>query len=94
MNIVLRLVQLLVLLFVIRMIVSSFLARTRGGQARPKPRRQAEQLRGTLVRDPQCGTFVPSDGAITSGRGANVEHFCSATCRDAWLVSHASRSAS
>lgn len=35
-----------------------------------------------LVRDPVCGAFVVPSRAITSGRGADLQYFCSERCRD------------
>lgn len=39
-----------------------------------------------LVRDPVCGTYVVPSRAITSGRGASLQHFCSARCRDQYAA--------
>jgi YHS domain-containing protein len=81
------LVILLLLRFVLRLLASTF-----ASPAAPPRRRAgggaAERAGGRLVRDPQCGTYVPQDRALTLGSGAGVQYFCSATCRDAWVRAH------
>jgi len=39
-----------------------------------------------MVRDPQCGTFVPRGDAITKTVGGNTHYFCSKQCRDDYLA--------
>jgi YHS domain-containing protein len=42
---------------------------------------ERERLMGRdMVRDPQCGTYVPKDRAVTRRIGGRVEHFCSESC--------------
>ncbi|OYV97325.1 MAG: hypothetical protein B7X11_06520, partial [Acidobacteria bacterium 37-65-4] len=50
---------------------------------------QPERVGGQLVRDPQCGTYVPESSAITVTREGETLHFCSDTCRDAYAAAHA-----
>ena len=52
----------------------------RGGRA---PRQDVKQG-GELVRDPNCGTFVPKARAIAVSAGHETLYFCSVTCRDAY----------
>jgi len=84
--IVLRvLVILLILRFVLRLIASV----RAGYHSAPRPRRpMAERTGGTLVRDPNCGTYIPEARAVTVGTGRDALHFCSATCRDAYAAAH------
>jgi hypothetical protein len=85
--------RLLVLLLIVRLIVrgvSSVIARRTGSPA-GRPGRSPERLGGHLVRDPQCGTYIPESRAIVVGRGQDAQHFCSPTCRDSWLASHGAR---
>jgi hypothetical protein len=91
MNLVVRVVQFLFVLFLIRMVV--VMVRTQLIRAAQKPRapRPIERAGGSLVRDPHCGTYVPAGSAITSGRGPDAVHFCSTTCRDAWLIEQGGR---
>ena len=83
------LVRLLVLILVIRFLMRSVTALTSGRRAASRPARVPERLGGTLVRDPHCGTYVPKANALAVGSGADVQHFCSAACRDAWLSADA-----
>jgi hypothetical protein len=46
----------------------------------------AERAGGTLVRDPQCGTYVAESSAIVVGSGADRVSFCSTDCRDRYLA--------
>lgn len=57
-----------------------------GGRATRVPERQG----GTLVRDPQCGTYIPRSGALQLGTGAGAQFFCSDGCRTAWTATHPS----
>lgn len=61
------------------------------------PRPSADAASGVasrqLERDPQCGTFVSPQVAVTAECDGKVIHFCSAACRDAYLQPRAARSA-
>jgi YHS domain-containing protein len=84
------LLRVLIILLIVRYIVAFF---TRRGPARvPRPgptTRQPERTGGTLVRDPQCGTYVAQASAVALSRGGSTMYFCSKTCRDAWLSEQA-----
>ena len=54
----------------------------------PAPRKPAERLGGALVRDPQCGTYIPVSNAIRVGTGEATQYFCSDGCRAAWAAAH------
>jgi hypothetical protein len=41
------------------------------------------------VRDRVCNTFVARERALTATIDGEVEHFCSAACRDLALSGHA-----
>lgn len=75
-------IRILVILMILRMLVRTFAPR------RPAPARQAnrrtpaERPGGNLVRDPQCGTYIPEARAITVGRGREALHFCSRECQE------------
>jgi uncharacterized protein len=90
MNLLERILQLLVILFVVRLIANALF----GGRARQTrqapPAAPAERVGGTLVRDPQCGTYLPQTRAIRVGSGSDAQYFCSATCRDAYRAAHTS----
>jgi len=72
------------------LVVARFVLRLLFGQkGRPGagPRR-VERPGGTLVRDPNCGTYIPRDRALTARSGSATLYFCSAACRDAHLGEH------
>jgi uncharacterized protein len=79
--------RILLVLLMVRFVLRLFRARPAiprsGRSARPQ-----ERIGGTLVRDPQCGTYVPRENALSIGRGDSTRYFCSAACRDAWAAAH------
>jgi uncharacterized protein len=79
-------VRIVVVLLLIR-IVLRFLSRAAGAgrtAAGSAPRKKAERIGGALVRDPQCGTYVTRERAVTLGTGDATQFFCSTQCRDAF----------
>ena len=85
--IVLWAIRILVLMLVVRYVLQAVFGRSRAPVRRPSSG-PLERAGGTLVRCSQCGTYVPEPSAITTRRGALVEHFCSAACRDKWMEAH------
>ena len=85
MRILFWIVRILLILIVIRLVLralSGFMRASRsGGPARP-PGRMRERAGGELVRDPNCGTFIPRNTAIAVGSGGDAQYFCSERCRD------------
>ena len=86
------LIELAVVMFVFRVLPRLIFGQRTAQSAprRPKAANTAsrERVGGALVRDPQCGTFVPESRSVTLGSGAKALHFCSTTCRDAWVAAH------
>ena len=39
-----------------------------------------------MVRDPQCGVYVPKSSAVSGGRAGRNLYFCSAECRKKYLT--------
>ncbi|HUR19595.1 MAG TPA: hypothetical protein VMZ90_02220 [Vicinamibacterales bacterium] len=82
-------VRILVILFVMRMLLR-FVGGVMTGYSAPgpsgKPNQPATREGGHLVRDPNCGTYVPVGRALRAGSGDNAEYFCSETCRNAWAA--------
>jgi uncharacterized protein len=73
----------LVLFFIVRTILRLVTGSRPVRQSRtaaPTPERSG----GTLVRDPQCGTYIPESRAIRVGSGDRTRYFCSTDCRDAY----------
>lgn len=82
------LLRVLIILLILRYIVAFFTPRRPAPAPRRAPQRPIERTGGTLVRDPQGGTYVPESGALALTRGSETMHFCSTTCRDAWALAH------
>ena len=87
MGILLWILRILVVIVVARLVLQHFFGR-RPVPLERRPQRPAVRAGGTLVRDPQCGTYIPESKALTIGKGANTLHFCSATCREKWMGAH------
>ena len=79
--VLLWIVRILVVLYVLRLLLHAITG------ARTSERRQA-RIGGSLVRDPQCGTYLPPARALTLSSRGQVLYFCSDRCRDAWTSSH------
>ena len=90
--------RILLILLIIRMVVGFFSGGTRkaapdaagstgsrGGRGDRGGR--SEKAVATLVRDPQCGTYVAETSAIAASHGGATLHFCSERCRDEYLAS-------
>jgi hypothetical protein len=86
-------VRVLFVIFVIRLAMRAFggVRRTSGRWSPPgagsAPR---ERVGGNLVRDPQCGTYVPISRAVRLGTGEHAQYFCSASCRDLYAAGQSS----
>jgi YHS domain-containing protein len=95
MGILVWIFRVLVILFLLRVVLNFFFGRRPattpggrrgpfrgpGGAAGPGPSKEG----GELVRDPQCGTYVPKARAIAARVGNGTSYFCSTNCRDAYL---------
>ena len=90
--ILLWILRVLVVLFVLRLLLRAIFPRGIAAPGAPGgPRRtRTERIGGELVRDPQCGTYIPKDRAVVSGSGAKALFFCSTTCRDQYVGRKAS----
>jgi YHS domain-containing protein len=54
--------------------------------SQPKPPTQSPEGKGEkMVKDPQCGTYIPQSEALTGTLGGKTHHFCSPECRDKFL---------
>ena len=74
------LIFLLLLRIVLRLIFGSLGGGS--GKTRPGPVRSTERAGGALVRDPNCGTYIPKTSAVVLGSGADAKYFCSDKCRN------------
>jgi YHS domain-containing protein len=84
--------RILVVLFVLRLILNFFSPKTRPtSPPRTGGRNTAvERAGGQLVRDPQCGTYVPLSTSVHLVSGPNTLYFCSVACRDAYRKAQSS----
>jgi uncharacterized protein len=86
--VILWIVRLLIVLFLIRMVLRAF-GVWQGPAVRHRQRvREVERAGGTLVQDPQCGTYLPKSRALAIGAGGDAKYFCSQACRDAYAAAH------
>lgn len=87
MLLVIWILRVLAVLMLVRFVMRLLGARpaTRGHRSATRP---PERLGGTLVRDPQCGTFIPREHAPSIGQGDQAVYFCSTACRDLWAEAH------
>ena len=81
-----RLLQLLAALLVLRLLLRFVAAFWRGlTSPDPKPVRGGAEATD-LVRDRVCNTFLPREAALKEQIGGREEHFCSTACRDRALA--------
>jgi YHS domain-containing protein len=77
-----------VLTWIVRTVLGSFRASSQQAQRGPEPRRdQVMASGGELQKDPVCGTFVPVSSKWTRVVSGETVYFCSADCRERFLVS-------
>jgi len=93
--ILLWILRVLVVLFVLRLLLRAIFPRGIAAPGAPGgPRRtRTERIGGELVRDPQCGTYVPKARAVIAGTGSKALYFCSTTCRDKYFSAEAAAKA-
>ena len=73
------------ILLLLRFVFRSLFGAGRSAAAAPGPARGSgprERSLGELVRDPNCGTYVPKASAIAVQAGGETRYFCSTKCRD------------
>jgi YHS domain-containing protein len=81
-------IRLLVILVLIRLVMRAIAGATRVQRQRgpARPPRPIERAGGALVRDPQCGTYIPQASATSLRAGGETNFFCSVACRDTWAA--------
>jgi uncharacterized protein len=89
-RILLWIVRAVAILLLIRMILHGLFGarrsaqRTQSGHGPGGRTRAQERIGGELVRDPNCGTYIPKARALVVGSGDAAQYFCSTECRDAY----------
>ena len=84
MSVLLLILRVIVVLLIVRFILRFIGSIRQGMQPSTRSRSAPERAGGTLVRDPNCGTYLPESRALAVG----TLHFCSAACRDAYVAAH------
>ena len=87
------LLRFIILAIIVNMVIRLFMAKRRASPSMPgggRGPRVPERQGGTLVRDPQCGTYIPRSNALQLGNGDSAHYFCSDGCRTAWTAAHPS----
>lgn len=80
-------VRVIAVLFLIRLVLRFFAgANRRPAAPRTSSRTPATREGGHLVRDPNCGTYLPVARALRVGSASDPLYFCSDTCREAWAA--------
>jgi len=75
----LRLILFALVAYVAFLFVRIFLNLKRA--VRPTGAQAPRQVRGEMVKDEVCGTYVPRDEAVIEVRGGVEHYFCSEECR-------------
>ena len=73
-----RFVLFLFLAYVAFLFVRIYLGLKRAGQ---RPRQASRQVRGEMVKDEVCNTYIPREEALTEVRDGVERYFCSEECR-------------
>jgi uncharacterized protein len=81
-------VRILLILLVLRFVLRLLFPQRRAARSAGRTEQSPERLGGELVRDPQCGTYVPKSRALAIGASGGTIYFCSKECRDAYSVAH------
>lgn len=71
--------------FLYRLFKNDFFRKKKIDEAQEKAEKDRLIAKGDMVKDPQCGTYVLKEGAISVKNGEQTWHFCSYDCRDAFL---------
>lgn len=77
------------LTFILRTVMGSLRATGSASEQQPSAPRNDDLLTTAqeLHQDPVCGTFVPGSSTFTRRVDGKIVYFCSAECRDRFLVS-------
>jgi hypothetical protein len=88
MTLIIWVVRVLLIALILRFVLQGIARMITPARQVKRPRRPQERIGGSLVRDPQCGTYLPEDRAFTVRQANQALHFCSTACRDAWMAAH------
>jgi len=75
----LRIAIILLVIYLVRGALRDFLRRLLSPPSPPNP--GTGEIRGVMMKDPVCGTYVDVAAAVTGNRGGKNYFFCSEECR-------------
>ncbi|HEY2930362.1 MAG TPA: YHS domain-containing protein [Acidobacteriota bacterium] len=78
-GLLIRLILILFILYFIRKALRSLMGASTGSRM-PRQNR-AREIRGTMMKDPVCGTYVDTQASIRVNRNGKDFYFCSEACR-------------
>lgn len=81
-------IRLLLLLIVLFLVYTVFQALRQMLTGPPRPPRQKSREGEDMVRDPQCGLYLPRTDAIQATIRGEQRHFCSEECRTQYEQQH------
>lgn len=73
------------LYFAYRLFANDFLKKRKKEEAEEKKEQEKKIAAGEMVKDPECGTYVSVDDAISVKDADKTWYFCSYDCRDKFL---------
>ncbi len=68
-----------------RLFANDLLKKKKAGEAEDAADLERKVAAGEMARDPECGTYVAVDSAISVRDGETVHYFCSYECREKFL---------
>jgi YHS domain-containing protein len=77
-----RFVLFIFITYVAFLFIRIYLGLKRGGQ---RPRQAPSRVRGEMLKDEVCGTYIPREEALTEVRDGTEHYFCSEECRRKFL---------
>jgi len=81
-----RLVLLIVLLYLLYRLIKMVIGGPRLERSREGGKqKKKERIEDEMVKDPQCGVYVPKREAVTAKVGGEKIYFCSEDCKEAFL---------
>ncbi len=71
--------------FLYRLFANDFFKKKKVDAEKEKAENEKLIAKGDMVKDPECGTYILKDGAISVREGDKIWYFCSYECRDDFL---------
>ncbi|MBI4773121.1 MAG: YHS domain-containing protein [Deltaproteobacteria bacterium] len=81
-----RLVLLIVSLYVLYRLIKAVMSGPRLERSREVGKqKRKERIEDEMVKDPQCGVYLPKREAVTAKVGGKKIYFCSEDCKETFL---------